>query len=208
MPSLRGGSGDLRVNDCLEALGGVGLGDGKSAVLRRGNETSQTTALCSKAENRTHRSLGNEVNNGPQLAGVSINERLEEDVLILVADLEDVGQDGGTVLENNVLELGSDLVLLSVEGLLSGGDSVGDGDGGDGVGDLGGLDEGVTKSDDLVILEGDVGDGVREVDAFLLGERCVISNHERCSWELRRDGDLRASAGRRRRWSHPRCSRA
>ena len=127
----------------------------------------------SSGQRETHRSLSNEVRNGDKLASVRVNERLEPGAGLLVADLEDVGQDDRVVVLDEPLEGGLGEVLrveLAVEGRLSRGDRVRDHDGGLGGSDLalglGDLDEGGAERDDLVVLvEGDVGDGVGEGDA-------------------------------------------
>ena len=150
MPALRGGGGVLGVGKGLEAVGGVLLPDGEDVVRR----------------------LAHEVRDGDELAGMSIDEGLEPGASSLVADLEGVYEGGSVVLFREVLERGSGEVLrveLAVELLLSSGDGVRGSDGGLRVGQLGDLDERIAKRDDLVVLvQGYVGDRVREGDAVRL----------------------------------------
>lgn len=111
----------------------------------------------------------------------------------VILDLDDVRENGGTVLEDDVFELGLNVVELAVECLFGGGDGSLDRDAWGRFGDLlwGGrlmrdqwrvegkkrtrLDEGAAEGDNLVVLESDVGNGVGESDAVL----CTVASEGR-----------------------------
>lgn len=85
----------------------------------------------------TYRSVSKEVDDGLQLPSMRIDKGFIEDIFLFVPDLEDVGEDGRSVFENDVFQLSVDLVPLSIEGVFRSGDSILQGNNGCGIGDVG-----------------------------------------------------------------------
>ena len=100
-----------------------------------------------------------------------VDEGLKPSARGFVADLEGVGEDEGTIVLGEVLELGLGEVLgveRAVELLLSSRNGVLDGDGRGGRRNFGGLDERRAEGDNLVVVaESNVGDRVGNGDAVL-----------------------------------------
>lgn len=96
------------------------------------NDCNQENQIVS-----TYGSPVNEVGNGTKFASVGINESLNPSASVVVLDLNDVGEGGGTIGEGEKLEGGWVVVVLSVDELLSLGNSVSQGHRGRRRGNLG-----------------------------------------------------------------------
>lgn len=101
----------------LKAVPRILLLNRQRAVLQK-NKQQKTTRRES-----SYSSAGVEVNNRLQLSRVRIDESLAPSRLCVIADLDDVCEDGGAVLDDHVLQLGVNAVVLALEKILGGGDS-------------------------------------------------------------------------------------
>ena len=128
MPTTRRRSGILRVDHIGEgAVERRGARDGDDTVLRQSRVTSDGGyRRCGVHE--THGGMSAEVGDGNKLARVGIDEGLVPRALVIIADLDCVGQGGTTIGFGEIFDGRSGeglLVKLAVEGFLSGGDSSG-----------------------------------------------------------------------------------
>ena len=115
----------------------------------------------------THGSLSDEVGDGENIAGVSVDVDLVPAVNLLVLHLNRMHKLGTAIRLGEVVQRRRPLIVRSIEGSLDLGDHGAGGDGGLGGREGGGLDEGAPEGDDVIALPRDIGDGVEEGDALV-----------------------------------------
>jgi hypothetical protein len=132
VPSVGGGDGVLRVAQELETFRDDLLVDGKDTVLH-----TEIRRGFVRQNAKTYAGLGGEVDDRDEFTSVGIDEGLIPLVLLLVLDLDDVGESSRPIGTSEVFERGGMAVVLALQSLFDLGEDLLELEGGLGSSDLG-----------------------------------------------------------------------